>query len=79
MERGVDERGISADDQRQRDVVEHVATGGVRVDTAIMLRARGVGETEAAAGMPIEEVLTNEAVFATRPDALDLLKGLKGE
>ena len=27
----------------------------------------------------LEEVLTNEAVFATRPDAMDLLKGLKGE
>ena len=27
----------------------------------------------------LEEVLTNEAVFATRPDALDLLKSLKGK
>ena len=41
-----------------------------RVDTAVMLRARGVGETEAAAGMPIEEVLTN-AVSATDGQAAD--------
>ena len=27
----------------------------------------------------LEEVLTNEAVFATRPDSLDLLKSLKGK
>jgi len=27
----------------------------------------------------LEEVLTNEAVFATRPDAMDLLSSLKGD
>ena len=65
MERGVDERGISADDQRQRDV-EHVATGGFRVDTDAPYHASRVGRGRDRGGGG----LTN-AVSATDEQAAD--------